>query len=152
LSEEDIGEAGKPKGEKVTEEKKEEKNWRVMSSQGKIFGPYSIENLFYLIQEKRLDGLDRVSKDGGPWEKAFTVPELSTRFRRPAIQRAPAPQPPPPSPSVEEAVESKSSVQPVQEEQKELLAGQKEVMAGLNEVLEGVKFRGAILFRNPSGT
>ena len=144
LSEEDIGEVGKPKEEQVAEEKKEEKNWKVMSSQGKIFGPYSLDNLFYLIQEKRLDGLDRVSKAGGPWEKAFTVPELSTHFRRPAAQRAP--QPPPPPPVVEEAVASKPPVQPAQEEkrevvegQKELVAGQKEIVAGLNEVFEGVK-------------
>jgi len=129
FSVEEIGKAGKPKEEPVTEELKEEKDWKVMSSQGKIFGPYSLDNLLYLIQDKRLDGLDRVSKAGGPWEKAFTVPELSMHFRRPTTKRAPQP---PPAPPAVEAVTSKPPVQPIQE-------GQREVRAGLSEVWEGLR-------------
>ena len=84
--------AEEPPAKAPVKSEEEEKVWKVLTAEGKIFGPFAIKDLARLIEDKRVSGLDRVSKSGAPWEKAFTVPDLAALFSRPR----PAPQTPPP--------------------------------------------------------
>lgn len=96
----------------------DEKVWKVRGGDGKIYGPFTLKDLVRLIEDKRVSGLDRVSRAGGPWEKGFTAPDLAVHFSRASRPAQSSPPPPTPltvdepPPSVPPAVAAPSSPPP----------------------------------------